>query len=196
MSAGALARGRERADGLNMNGAFTLPAVCSIVTSTLHRRQIFTDVHVPAVLTFVRAILKESTGMKRVESTSKWCALLPLLAIVLLGAGPVRQAAGSRERAGEVVGGPYVVNVGPRSATVMWLVQTGQASIGTEPDKMEKTAPVLRAEKIQFNGLTPATTYYYESFPGQGGRGSFKTAPVGPAQFVRLGQRPLLRDQQ
>jgi 3',5'-cyclic AMP phosphodiesterase CpdA len=109
--------------------------------------------------------------------------LLPLLAIGLLGAGPVRQATGSPERAGEVVGGPYVVNVGPRSATVMWLVQTGQASIGTEPDKMEKTAPVLRAEKIQFNGLTPATTYYYESFPGQGGRGSFKTAPVGPAQF-------------
>ena len=131
----------------------------------------------------MRAILKESTGMKRVEPISKWCALLPLLAIVLLGAGPVRQAAGSRERAGEVVGGPYVVNVGPRSATVMWLVQTGQASIGTEPDKMEKTAPALRAEKIQFNGLTPATTYYYESFPGQGGRGSFKTAPVGPAQF-------------
>jgi 3',5'-cyclic AMP phosphodiesterase CpdA len=29
----------------------------------------------------------------------------------------------------------------------------------------------------------PGTTYYYEAFPGEAGKGSFKTAPSGPADF-------------
>jgi hypothetical protein len=40
----------------------------------------------------------------------------------------------------------------------MWLVQTGEAMLGTEPGKTEKTAPVLRAEKASFLGLRPGTT--------------------------------------
>ena len=109
---------------------------------------------------------------------------MPFLAMVLLVASLGAQTTDSQASVGEkVVGGPYVVNVGPKSATVMWVVQTGEASLGTEPGKMEKTAPVLHAEKIEFNGLKPGTTYYYESFPGAGGKGSFKTPPSGAAQF-------------
>jgi len=89
----------------------------------------------------------------------------------------------------KLVGGPYAVNVGPRSATVVWIVETGQASLGTVPGKPDKTSPVLRAEKVSFTGLQPGTTYYY-GIPGRDdGKGSFKTAPNGPApvQFVVFG---------
>jgi 3',5'-cyclic AMP phosphodiesterase CpdA len=33
------------------------------------------------------------------------------------------------------------------------------------------------------NGLQPGTTYHYEAFPGDSGKGSFKTAPAGAASF-------------
>jgi hypothetical protein len=86
--------------------------------------------------------------------------------------------------AGEkVVGGPYAVNVGQRSATVMWLVETGEASIGTSLEAMLKRIPLLRAEKIELTGLNPGTEYFYQSFGGKEGRGSFKTAPAGTAAF-------------
>ena len=44
----------------------------------------------------------------------------------------------------KIVGGPYTVNAGQRSATVMWVVETGQVSVGSAPDRM-KTVPVLHA---------------------------------------------------
>jgi phosphodiesterase/alkaline phosphatase D-like protein len=75
------------------------------------------------------------------------------------------------------------VNVGPRSATVVWLVQKGEGALGTAPGKMEKSAPIVRSESITFAGLVPGTTYYYQSFPGDAGKGSFKTPPVGTAKF-------------
>src|ERR1035441_8007931 len=65
----------------------------------------------------------------------------------------------------------------------MWVVQTGQASLGTEPGKTDKTAPVLRAQRATFTGLIRGTTYYYQAFAGEAGRGSFKTPPMGEAQF-------------
>src|SRR5262245_15398673 len=83
----------------------------------------------------------------------------------------------------KIVGGPYVVNAGPQRVVLMWLVQTGEASFGDEPGKTAKTVPILHAEKIVFTGLKPGKTYYYESFPGEGGKGSFKTPPSGPGQF-------------
>jgi hypothetical protein len=56
----------------------------------------------------------------------------------------------------KLAGGPFVVNVGPRSATLVWIVGTGEATLGTEPGKADKTAPVLRAEKVAYTGLQPA----------------------------------------
>jgi hypothetical protein len=86
-------------------------------------------------------------------------------------------------RAEKLVGGPFVVNVGPRSATLVWIVGAGEATLGTEPGKAEKTAPVLRAERVAYTGLEPGTTYYYNVSGLDEGRGSFKTAPRGPADF-------------
>jgi hypothetical protein len=82
----------------------------------------------------------------------------------------------------KIAGGPYAVNVGPRSATVVWVVESGQATVGTAPDKKDKSAPVLRAEKVSFSGLQPGTTYYYDAGKNEG-KGSFKTAPSGAAAF-------------
>ena len=82
-----------------------------------------------------------------------------------------------------VVGGPYTVGAGQRSATVMWVVETGRASIGGLPGRFDRTVPLLRSEKVVFSGLQPGKTYYYQAFAGEGGTGSFKTAPVGDARF-------------
>ncbi len=83
----------------------------------------------------------------------------------------------------KVIGGPYVVNVGPRSATVMWVVETGEVSVGTEAGKLDKKVPTLRADRVSLTGLTAGKTYYYDSFGGDAGKGSFKTPPTGPAKF-------------
>jgi 3',5'-cyclic AMP phosphodiesterase CpdA len=83
----------------------------------------------------------------------------------------------------KLAGGPYVVNVGPRSATVVWLVETGQVTLGTAPGGTDKAAPVLRAEKATFTGLKAGTTYYYDALGRDEGKGSFRTAPTGPAPF-------------
>ncbi len=99
-------------------------------------------------------------------------------------------AAGQAASNEKVIGGPYVVNVGQRSATVMWVVQTGEVSIGAAPGQIEKTAPALRAEKVDFTGLKPGASYYYQAFPGDAGKGSFKTAApreVTRFQFVVYG---------
>jgi len=90
----------------------------------------------------------------------------------------------------KVVGGPYTVNVGQRVATIAWLVQTGEVTVTTEPGKVEKRAPALHAEYVGLTGLVPGKTYYYQSFDGEAGKGSFKTAPRDnqtPFQFVLYG---------
>jgi len=65
----------------------------------------------------------------------------------------------------------------------MWLVESGQVSLGKAPGKLDRTAPVLRPEKTTLTGLAPGNTYYYQAFPGESGKGSFKTPPTGDAQF-------------
>jgi 3',5'-cyclic AMP phosphodiesterase CpdA len=82
----------------------------------------------------------------------------------------------------KVIGGPYVVHAGQRSATVVWVVQSGQLTV-TAPGQPPKTIPVLHSEKAVLNGLRPNTLYQYESFGGEAGKGSFKTAPAGPTPF-------------
>ena len=120
--------------------------------------------------------------MARVVTIFSRTLLFP--AALLLVASLTTQSANPPANPEEkVVGGPYVVNAAPKSATVMWIVQTGVASLGTVPGEMDKAAPLLRAEKVEFNGLKPGTTYYYQSFPGDAGKGSFKTPPVGLAKF-------------
>jgi acid phosphatase type 7 len=112
------------------------------------------------------------------RAVSRLVAALFLLSASVIGVARAQPAASEK-----VVGGPYTVNVGPRSATVMWVVETGEASLGTEPGKAEKTVPVLRTEKASFTGLKRGTTYYYQVFAGDRGRGSFKTAPAPEADF-------------
>jgi len=90
----------------------------------------------------------------------------------------------------KIIGGPYVVNVGQRNATVMWVVETGAVTVGESPAKPDKSYPVLRAEKIVLNGLKPGTQQYYQAFPGEAGKGTFKTAPPRETtqyQFVVYG---------
>src|SRR5579871_2622962 len=90
----------------------------------------------------------------------------------------------------KVVGGPYTVNVTQTSVTVMWIVQTGQAALGTDAGKMERSAPVMHTERVSYANLKPGTTYYYDVLNGRAeGKGYFKTAPRGdtPFEFVLYG---------
>lgn len=105
------------------------------------------------------------------------------LILALIAGGAPRNVFAQSAPSEKVVGGPYVLNVGLRSATVMWVVQTGEATLGTEPNKADKTAPVLHAQKTAFLGLKPGTIYYFQVFPGEAGKGSFKTPPDGEGRF-------------
>jgi hypothetical protein len=91
--------------------------------------------------------------------------------------------------ADQMVGGPFVVNVTPRSATVVWIVQSGEATLGTSPQTADRTAPALRVEKIVFSNLKPGTTYHYDVNGLDSGKGTFKTPPAGsePFEFVVYG---------
>jgi hypothetical protein len=101
----------------------------------------------------------------------------------LAASGPARHAAAQTAGAEKIVGGPFAVNVGSESATLVWLVQTGEAALGTQPETLQKKAPVLRAERIAFTGLRAGTKYYYQAFPGEAGKGSFSTPPSGAGKF-------------
>ncbi len=83
----------------------------------------------------------------------------------------------------KLVGGPYAVNVGPRTATVVWVLQTGQVSLHSSDSNTTLAAPVLRAEKVHFAGLQPGKTYTYDGLGWPDAQGSFTTAPNGSAAF-------------
>lgn len=83
----------------------------------------------------------------------------------------------------KLAGGPFVVNAGPRSATVVWISEAGRATLGTSPDKPTAASVALRAERALFTGLEPGVTYYYNVTGAENGKGSFKTAPRGDASF-------------
>ena len=40
----------------------------------------------------------------------------------------------------KVAGGPFVVNVGPKTATVVWLVEGSEVKLGTARDQLTKAA--------------------------------------------------------
>ena len=79
------------------------------------------------------------------------------------------------------------VNVGPRTATIVWIVQDGQVSLKGGGE--ERTSPALHVEKTTFTGLKSGTTYEY-SIPGHEElTGKFKTAMTAdePYEFVVYG---------
>jgi hypothetical protein len=112
---------------------------------------------------------------------------------VLLIAIALAQAAMGADK---LVGGPYVVNTGARSATVMWIVERAQASLGEAPDKLTRKAPSLHAEKISFAGLEAGKTYYYDIGQGEAGKGSFTTPPKrgDPYKFLVYGDNRTRHD--
>ena len=89
----------------------------------------------------------------------------------------------------KLVGGPFVVNVGPQEATIAWVVESAQVKIGPQPGEWTATTPVLRGEKITRAGLKPDTIYHYQVMGGEEGRGQFRTPPAKarPFQFVVFG---------
>jgi hypothetical protein len=85
--------------------------------------------------------------------------------------------------ADKVVGGPLVVNVTARTATVVWIVQSDEAVMKTADGSEVHNAPLLHSESVRFTGLKAGNSYQYE-VPGRPDlKGSFKTAPTGEGQF-------------
>src|SRR6266581_4937305 len=101
---------------------------------------------------------------------------LPLLFAAILPAAP------------KIVGGPVVVNVTPRSAMVVWVVETDQLTLRL-PTGAAKSSPSLHVECTTLTGLQPNTRYEYETGGPDGLKGSFKTPPsdAQPFQFVVFG---------
>ncbi len=83
--------------------------------------------------------------------------------------------------ADEVVGGPFVVNVTGKSATVSWVVKTSEVKIG---GSAARSIPVLRSEKVSFTNLKPGEKVEYDVLGGKPeGKGYFKTAAPKGASF-------------
>ena len=95
---------------------------------------------------------------------------------------------------GKIVGGPYVVNVTSRSATIAWLVQTAEVSVN---GPAAKTSPAVRVEKTMLSGLTANTRYDYNvAGTDPAGKGYFKTPPAttGAFSFVMYGDNRTRND--
>jgi 3',5'-cyclic AMP phosphodiesterase CpdA len=86
--------------------------------------------------------------------------------------------------ADEIVGGPYVVNATGKTATIGWVVKPGDVKIGGSPDKLERSVPAMRSEKVSFTNLIPGTKVYYDVLGGKPeGKGYFKTPAAEGASF-------------
>ena len=92
--------------------------------------------------------------------------------------------------ADKVVGGPFVVNVTSRGATIGWILETGSAKVQIPPAPKKaastKVSPALKVEYTGLSALQPNTRYDYEV---AGRKGYFKTPPTGtePYTFVLYG---------
>jgi hypothetical protein len=85
-------------------------------------------------------------------------------------------AAGVLAAAPKIVGGPIAVNVTPRTATIVWVVQTDELVLHP-PTGPAKQSPSFHVEHTTLTGLQPNTRYEYEAGGAGGMKGSFKTAP-------------------
>ncbi len=98
------------------------------------------------------------------------------VALVFTEHGPslrVAMAAGQK-----FAGGPYVVGVTSKSATVAWIVQVDDVTFHPPSGAAVLTAPALRVQSTTLTGLQPDTRYEYNvGSGGDEGKGSFKTAP-------------------
>jgi hypothetical protein len=114
--------------------------------------------------------------------------MLKMLVLVLAGA----QALAAADK---IVGGPMVVNATPRSATVVWIVQSGELTL-QPPGGQARTTPSLRVEQTTLTGLQPNTRYEYDASGQEAGKGSFKTPPAGnePYRFVVYGDNRTRHD--
>jgi hypothetical protein len=103
---------------------------------------------------------------------------------ILILAASLAALAADPVPAGKIVGGPYVVNVSARNATVMWVVQSGDVSFQAA-GAAAKTSPAFRVEKTTLTGLKANTKYEYNvGGPDDRGKGWFKTPPAPPASAL------------
>jgi 3',5'-cyclic AMP phosphodiesterase CpdA len=98
--------------------------------------------------------------------------------------------AASVAAADKIIGGPFTVNVTPRSATVVWIVQSDELILRPPGGVEGRYSPSFRVEKTTLASLQPGTHYDYElpGFPGV--KGSFRTAAAADApsyQFLVYG---------
>src|SRR5215471_16334568 len=78
----------------------------------------------------------------------------------------------------KIIGGPAAVNVGPRTATIVWVVQTDELTLHP-PTGPVKHSPSFHVEHTTLTGLQPNTRYEYEA-GGTGGAAATATAPAIP----------------
>jgi hypothetical protein len=115
--------------------------------------------------------------------------------VLFCGFAAAMAAAGVLGGQETIAGGPFVVGVTQRAATLVWVLESGSAVLSTG-GKTVKSSPSLRAQTAYFSGLQPGTSYDYE-IPGHPDcKGSFKTAPApgAPFQFVVYGDNRTRND--
>src|SRR5512133_2824078 len=95
-----------------------------------------------------------------------------------------------------IVGGPFVVNVTSRSATIAWIVQGNNVTVRAQSGTAVLSSPALRTEKTTLTSLQPNTSYEYNISDTDAGKGWFKTPPTGsePYRFVVYGDNRTRHD--
>jgi predicted phosphodiesterase len=125
-----------------------------------------------------RRFIRDAIARSQMPYTANLPTKISIATFVILSATLLAQSP-----APKIIGGPFVVNTGERAATVVWIVESAQVTFGAAGDKDDKPLPVLHAEKMVLNGLKPGTAYHYQAFPGDAGKGSFKTASSETTKF-------------